>query len=182
MRIIAGRYKGLTIPLPKGGDIRPTTDRAKEALFSILTNRYDFEAIGVLDLFAGSGNVSFEFASRGCPSVLSIEKNKRVAKQAQQFATDKGIDEVRFSSSDVFSYIKRCDTAFDIIFADPPYHLNNIVTLPEIIHENNLLKSGGILIVEHESKLQWENPFLIESRPYGQSVFSLFQFDVSLNS
>ncbi len=182
MRIIAGQYKGLTIPLPKGGDIRPTTDRAKEALFSILIHRYDFTDISVLDLFAGSGNVGFEFASRGCPSVISVEKNKRVSKQAQTFANDKGISEVHFTSSDVFGYLKRCDTAFDIIFADPPYHLPTITSLPEIIQDRKLLKPGGLLIVEHESKLQWNNPFLVESRTYGQSVFSMFQFDVSLDS
>ena len=182
MRIIAGKYKGLSIPLPKGGDIRPTTDRAKEALFSILTHSYDFDSIRVLDLFSGSGNVSFEFASRGCLAVQAVEKNKRVAKQAQLFARNKDISEIKFNSADVFGFIKRCDETFDIIFADPPYHLHSITNLPDLINEKGLLNPEGILIIEHESKLQWNSPFLSETRPYGQSVFSMFQFDVSLDT
>lgn len=181
MRIIAGKYRGLTIPLPKGGDIRPTTDRAKESLFNILNTRYDLEEISVLELFGGSGNVAFEFASRGSQRILSIEKNKRVSEQAKKFALDRGMNEIQFISSDVFKYVPKLEEQFDIVFADPPYHLKNISQIPEIIHEHKLLKPDGLCIVEHESNLNWNNPYLIESRAYGQSVFSMFQFDVSLD-
>lgn len=182
MRIIAGQHKGLPIPMPKGGDIRPTTDRAKEALFSMLTHQYDFESIKVLDLFAGSGNISFEFASRGCSDVIAVEKNRRVLKQSEQFAKDKNISGIRFTAADVMSYVKRSTEQFDIIFADPPYHLSSITQLPSLIHEHQLLTNKGLLVIEHESTLHWDNPFLVENRKYGQSVFSMFQFDVSLNT
>ncbi|MFT5724880.1 MAG: 16S rRNA (guanine966-N2)-methyltransferase [Bacteroidia bacterium] len=181
MRVIAGLYKGLTIPLPKGGDIRPTTDRAKEALFSILTNRYDVSECTVLDLFGGSGNVSFEFLSRGCNQITFVEKNQRVSKQAEAFAESKDISGIKFTTADVFAFIKRTSKKFDIIFADPPYNLYNISEIPTLVREKGLLKSKGTLIIEHDSKLQWDSSYLVESRPYGQSVFSMFQFDVSLN-
>ena len=181
MRIIAGQYRGLSIPMPKGGDIRPTTDRAKESLFNILNTRYDLEEVSVLELFGGSGNVAFEFASRGSRRILSIEKNCRVSEQAKKFAAMRGIGQIQFLAADVFKYTKNIDEQFDIVFADPPYHLKNIGQIPEIILENNLLKPKGICIVEHESSLKWENQYLIESRAYGQSVFSMFQFDVSLD-
>ncbi|MFT5513601.1 MAG: 16S rRNA (guanine966-N2)-methyltransferase [Bacteroidia bacterium] len=180
MRIIAGKHKGLPIPMPKGGDIRPTTDRAKEALFSILASRYDFEEISVLDLFSGSGNVGFESVSRGCNNVTSIEKNRKVAMQAQTFAVDRKIKNIKFTSMDVFQFLKKCTQTFDIIFADPPYHLQSITSLPDLIEQQQLLNSNGLLIIEHESTLQWDHKHLIETRKYGQSVFSMFQFDVSL--
>lgn len=180
MRIIAGKHRGLPIPMPKGGEIRPTTDRAKEALFSILSGRYDFEEIAVLDLFAGSGNVGFEFVSRGCKDVLSIEKNRKVAMQAQSFSSAKNIEHIKFQSMDAFQFIKKCTRTFDVIFADPPYHLNSITTLPEAISHYQLLNPAGLLIIEHESTLQWNEKHVVETRKYGQSVFSMFQFDVSL--
>ncbi|MCO4820381.1 MAG: 16S rRNA (guanine(966)-N(2))-methyltransferase RsmD [Bacteroidetes bacterium] len=180
MRIIAGKHKGLSIPMPKGGEIRPTTDRAKEALFSILTSRFDFEDITVLDLFAGSGNIGFEFVSRGCLHVTSVEKNRRVIKQSEEFTKSKNIEHMSFRCMDVFQYIKRCNDTYDVIFADPPYHLKTIQRLPELIQEQQLLNPKGLLIVEHESNLGWDTTYLVESRNYGQSVFSLFQFDVSL--
>ncbi len=180
MRIVAGQYKGMIIPLPKGGTIRPTTDRAKEALFSILTSRINFENTSVCDLFSGSGNMAFEFASRGVESVIAVEKNRRVLDQAKTFAINKNINEVTFISSDAFRYLNQSDNQFDIIFADPPYNLKTISEIPNIVKRNNLLKPEGLLIIEHESNLSWNDEALIESRNYGQSVFSIFQFPVSL--
>ncbi len=181
MRIIAGKHKGLTIPMPKGGEIRPTTDRAKEALFSILTSRFDFEDVSVLDLFSGSGNIGLEFVSRGCLSVTSVEKNRRVIKQTESFTQSKNIEHITFRCMDVFQYIKGCNETYDVIFADPPYHLKTIHHLPDLIQEHQLLNPKGLLIIEHESNLTWDTPYLVESRHYGQSVFSMFQFDVSLS-
>jgi len=176
MRVIAGKHRGLTIPLPKGGEIRPTTDRAKESLFSILNHRIDLESIKALDLFSGSGNISFELASRGCEDILSIEKNRRVSKQAQQFAEDKGIQGIKFRAQDVLSYIKQSSDQFDLIFADPPYHKHGIADLPKLIEEANLLFPNGILIIEHETGLNWSHPKLEDVRKYGQSAFAIFQF------
>lgn len=180
MRVIAGKYKGMTIPMPKKGNIRPTTDRSKEALFSIINSRFDLENCAVLDLFTGSAGVAFEFASRYAQSVVSVEVNRRVQRQNADFAKEKNISEIRFISSDVFSFLKKQDEPFDIIFADPPYDLKKIQELPELVFSNKLLSPGGLLIIEHHSTLQWSNPHKFESRPYGQSVFSFFQFDVPL--
>ena len=181
MRIIAGKHKGLTIPLPKGGDIRPTTDRAKEALFSILSSRYDFDNITVLDLFAGSGNIGYEFISRGCARVTAVEKNRRVVKQNQAFTVLRDISNIRFQCMDAFQFLKTSSETYDIIFADPPYHLKTLLTIPDHVKESKVLKPNGLLVVEHESNLTWNTTDLVESRKYGQSVFSLFQFDVPLS-
>lgn len=176
MRIIAGKHRGLTVPLPKGGEIRPTTDRAKESLFSILTHRIDLELIKALDLFSGSGNISFELASRGCPGITSVEKNRRVSRQAKDFAENRNIEGIQFRAQDVHSYLKQCTDKFDLIFADPPYHMSGINTLPELIEDSDLLLPGGILIIEHETGLNWSHPKLEEVRKYGQSTFAIFQF------
>jgi 16S rRNA (guanine966-N2)-methyltransferase len=180
MRIISGKHKGLVIPMPKGGDIRPTTDRAKEALFSILMGRYDFDDLSVLDLFAGTGGMTFEFISRGCAKVTAVEKNRRVLNQAKAFALRHNISDIDYVGADVFTYVKQSKHTFDLIFADPPYHLKTISQLPVLIQNAGLLNPEGLLIIEHESKLKWDHPNLIESRNYGQSVFSMFQFDVPL--
>ncbi len=180
MRVIAGQYKGMVIPMPKKGSIRPTTDRSKEALFSIINSRYDLEECSVLDLFGGSGGVAFEFASRFSKEVVSVEMNRRVQQQCKDFAQTKGINEIRFVCSDVFSFLKRNGQLFDIIFADPPYDLTKIKELPDAVENSNALNKNGVLIIEHHSTLQWNHPSLIESRNYGQSVFSFFQFGLSL--
>jgi 16S rRNA (guanine(966)-N(2))-methyltransferase RsmD len=182
MRVIAGKHKGMVIPMPKKGTIRPTTDRSKEALFSIINSRYDLEECDVLDLFGGSGGVAFEFASRYTNSVVSVEMNRRVHKQCIEFARSKNIEDIQFICSDVFSFLKRNEKQFDIVFADPPYHLKNIKDIPDLVADKNVLKPSGVLIIEHHSTLQWDHASLIESRAYGQSVFSFFQFDVSLDN
>ena len=161
--------------MPKGGDIRPTTDRSKESLFSILSTQYILDACEVLDLFAGSGNISFEFASRGAQRIVSIEKNRRVQKQAKQFALDKSIQDITFLPFDAFKYLKSCSEQFDIIFADPPYHLNTIQEIPQLVLEKHLLKPGGMLIIEHHTTLAMHHPNLVDTRTYGQSVFSFFK-------
>lgn len=176
MRIIAGKYKGLPIPLPKGGKIRPTTDRSKEALFSIIMHRFELEDCNVLDLFGGSGNIAIEFASRGARQVTSVELNRKVSKQSQVFAKSKNIEEVRFIASDVFRFISSTKEKYDIIFADPPYDLVRISELPHLVRQAGILAPDGLLIIEHHATLKWQDQDLEESRPYGQSVFSFFRF------
>jgi 16S rRNA (guanine(966)-N(2))-methyltransferase RsmD len=181
MRVISGRYRGLVIPMPKKGTIRPTTDRSKEALFSIIQSRYTIEELEVLDLFTGSASVALEFASREAKHVTSVELNRRVQQQNIQFAKSKNIEGLTFIVSDVFRFLKKSGVTYDLIFADPPYHLPRIKDLPDLVADNKLLNPGGTLIIEHHSSLQWEHQNLMETRAYGQSVFSFFQFGVSLD-
>ncbi|MCB9262802.1 MAG: 16S rRNA (guanine(966)-N(2))-methyltransferase RsmD [Flavobacteriales bacterium] len=175
MRIISGKYKGLTIPMPKGGDIRPTTDRAKESLFNILQNRFEMTNCEVLDLFSGSGNMAFEFASQDCQLVISVEKNRKITLQNIAFSMSKDID-VQFITMNVFSFLKQSKDTFDIIFADPPYHLEKMSELPKLIFRQKLLKKGGLLVIEHHSSFKWNETIPSEQRVYGQSVFSFFEF------
>lgn len=177
MRIISGKYRGMTIPMPKGGTIRPTTDQAREALFNILVNRYDLEGLQILDLFAGSGAMSIEFASRGAAEVHSVERNGRVVAQLKSFVDEKRISEVTIHKQDVWSFLKRGSEQvkdFDIVFADPPYAMNNLIELPSTILQSTILKNNGLLIIEHPSNLSWPDVVPDEQRIYGQTVFSLF--------
>lgn len=171
----------MVIPMPKKGTIRPTTDRSKEALFSIIQSRYDIQDLKVLDLFTGSASVALEFASRSAKDVVSVELNRSVQQQNMRFAKSKSVEDLRFVVSDVFRFLKKTEDTYDIIFADPPYHLARIKDLPDLVFEYKLLQPNGALIIEHHSSLKWDHPNLVESRAYGQSVFSFFQFDVSLD-
>ena len=133
MRIIGGRLKGKTILPPNNYAARPTTDFAKEGLFNMLINEFDIEEISVLDLFSGTGSISMEFASRGCSDIISIEMNPlhtRFIKQCSQTFKIRGMQVIRHN---VFDFIKICTKSFDIIFADPPYDLEGLDTLPDRI-------------------------------------------------
>jgi 16S rRNA (guanine966-N2)-methyltransferase len=174
MRVIAGQYRGLPIPQPKGGHVRPTTDRAKEGLFNILSHKIELEGCNVLDLFAGSGNISIEFASRGCPKVTAVEKNPQIVNQIKSFIEQRGIMNVRVITQDVFSFLMRKSGPFQIIFADPPYDLPRIPELIDLVLNSSLLASEGMLIIEHPSQLTLSHPSLQDTRKYGQSVFSFF--------
>ncbi|MBQ3174760.1 MAG: RsmD family RNA methyltransferase [Bacteroidales bacterium] len=187
MRIIGGSLKGKTIMPPANYAARPTTDFAKEGLFNMLTNEFDLEEISVLDLFAGTGSISMEFASRGCKDIISIEMNPlhtRFIKQCSQSFKIKGMQVIRHN---VFDFIKICTKQFDLIFADPPYDLEGLDTLPDrifgltantlageeknctekeknisdkkIFEENSkcLVKNGGYFILEHPKSYSFEN-------------------------
>jgi len=181
MRIIGGRYKGLRVQVPKVGDIRPTTDRAREALLNILSHRFEIEGSRVLDLFGGSGIVSMEFVSRGATSAICIEKNNRVAKAIQNEVNRLKIDGVAVLPHDALAYIKKIEEPFDFIFADPPYALPIVSDLPNTILEANILKPKGIFILEHEANVLTPDKFLLERRYYGQSVFSIYSSSRSEN-
>jgi len=176
MRIISGTYKGKRLTAPKNLPVRPTTDFAKEALFNILNNQIYFPEVRFLDLFAGTGNISFEFASRGCEDITSVDAHYGCVKYIQQIA-----EELKFPitgiKSDVFKYTQLSHPAFDVIFADPPYdfELQRLADLAENIFQNNLLKSDGILIIEHTKHIDLsEIAHFQEARKYGGSVFSFF--------
>lgn len=178
MRVISGIYKKRRFEVPHTFKARPTTDFAKENLFNVLSNRLDFEAgLYALDLFAGTGNISLELLSRGCGLVVSVEKDRAhyafICKVMQAVNTDKCLP-VR---GDVFKYLKSGDSRrqFDFIFADPPYELPELETLPELVLQSGLLKPGGLFVLEHGKKNNFEaHPCFSERRVYGSVNFSFF--------
>ena len=176
MRIIGGILKGLRLNPPKNLPVRPTTDLAKEALFNILLNKIEFEGIKVLDLFSGTGNISLEFASRGAAEVVSIDRSIQCINYLKDTARQHKLTQIKTFKADVLKYLQLETEQYDLIFADPPYDMNQIPELPKIIFEKNLLLPGGLLIVEHQSLQNLSNhPAFIEQRKYGHSSFSFFQ-------
>jgi len=176
MRIIGGILKGLRLNPPKNLPVRPTTDLAKEALFNILLNQIEFEGIKVLDLFSGTGNISLEFASRGASLVMSIDRSIQCIHYLKDTARQHKLEQIKTFKADVFKYLQLETDQYDLIFADPPYDLNQIPEIPKIIFDKNLLKPGGLLIVEHQSLQNLSNhPAFVEQRKYGHSSFSFFK-------
>jgi 16S rRNA (guanine966-N2)-methyltransferase len=170
MRIIGGRLKGLRLNPPKTLPVRPTTDMAKEALFNILQHQVDFEGIKVLDLFCGTGNISFEFASRGAIDVTSVDRSIHCVNYVKDAARQHGLTQVKAFKADVMKYLPTETDQFDLIFADPPYDLNGIPEIPKIVFGKNLLLPGGLLVVEHQSMQNLSNhPTFVEQRKYGYS-------------
>ncbi len=177
IRIVSGIHKGRRIRAPKGLPVRPTTDRAKEALFSILGHRIAWEEAAVLDLFAGTGNISYECASRGCPRVVAVDSHAGCIQFIRKTAGELQLP-VSPQKRDVVKFLKKGSQPFDLIFADPPYDLPE-TTLGELVslcREKGWLKAGGILVLEHgpQRDLSGAEGFM-ESRNYGSSVFSFFQ-------
>lgn len=175
MRIIAGSLKGRRLNPPSTLPVRPTTDMARESLFNILTNYVDYEDCTVMDLFAGTGAVSMEFVSRGAKEVTCVDINAQctdfIKTSAQQF----GVGNIRVVRSDVFDMLKRAYKKFDIIFADPPYALEALSQLPDLIFEHNLLTEDGIFILEHPREYQFEeHPYFWQHRNYGKVNFTFF--------
>lgn len=179
MRVISGIYKRRIFNIPKTFKARPTTDFAKENLFNVLVNNYiDFEDgdIVALDLFAGTGGISIELISRGCKQVVSVEKDKKhfefIKKIMDEVKTDKSIP----IKGDAFKFIKSSHQQFDFIFADPPYDLQGMEEIPQLILEHKLLKDGGILVFEHGKNHDYsQHPSFLEHREYGSVNFSFFK-------
>jgi len=178
MRIIGGTLKGLRLNPPKNLPVRPTTDLAKEALFNILLNQIDFEGIKVLDLFSGTGNISLEFASRGALEIISVDRSIHCVNYLKDTSRQHKLDNIKVYKEDVFKYLQLETEQYDLIFADPPYDLDRIPDLPKIVFEKNLLKPGGLLIVEHQSMQNLsQHPAFVEQRKYGHSSFSFFKLE-----
>lgn len=183
MRIISGKYKGRRIIAPKNLPVRPTTDMAKEALFNILNNYFNFSNLKILDLFSGTGNVSYEFASRGAAPIVCVDGDfgcvNFIKKTAQEFDMD-----ITAIKSDVFKFLEKTKTPYDIIFADPPYGMEqkDFEKILDLIFENELLDIDGMLIIEHSkfTKLEHKNNFSF-SKSYGGSFFSFFEFEQEEN-
>ncbi len=176
MRIVSGKYKGRLIRPGKKISARPTTDFAKENLFNILETRIDFEDKDVLDLFAGTGNMSYEFVSRGSRYVLAVEKNKIHYQFIVKIADEMEMTNLEIHKADVFRFLKSSPQRFDIVFADPPYQIKNMNQLPDQILEAGLLKENGILILEHSKESDFSShPRFYENRRYGSVNFSFFK-------
>jgi 16S rRNA (guanine966-N2)-methyltransferase len=179
MRIISGKYKGRRISPPKNLPVRPTTDMSKEALFNVLNNHFNFSELRVLDLFAGTGNISFEFASRGSISISAVDQDFGCVKFIKQTADEFDFP-ISATKSDVFSFIERSKSSYDIIFADPPYALDQKVfdKLVIAIFEKNLLNEDGMMVIEHSkyTKLDHLENFSFK-KSYGGSIFSFFEFE-----
>ena len=175
LRIIGGTFKGKLITTPKNLPVRPTTDFAKESLFNILNNKIDFESTSVLDLFCGTGNISLEFASRGAQRITSVDKHPACAQFLKTFSKSMGIQTIFPECQDVFKYLKRLNQSFDVIFADPPYELENIKDIHELVFANNSLNKDGWLIIEHGAKTDLSQElYFVEKRKYGNVNFSFF--------
>lgn len=203
MRIIGGELRGKTIVPPNGFAARPTTDFAKEGLFNVLLNEFDFESISVLDLFSGTGSISYEFASRGCNDIISIEMNPLhanfIKKTSMMLGISKKIQSIRHN---VFDFIPLCNKQFNIVFADPPYSIEGLDTLPGRVLgvpmnsmsdtkdaytgspteiepcyvAKCLVKGGGYFILEHPKEFNFEShPFFVKEKKYGNVHFSFFR-------
>lgn len=176
MRIIAGSHRGRPLHPPKGLTLRPTTDLAKESLFNILNNRIDFEGLSVLDLFAGTGSISFEFASRGAADVVSVEMNRVCIDYISRTARELNFTGLYPVRTNVFSYLKSVRRKFDLVFADPPYEMKETAQLPALIASLQLLNNDGLFILEHDKSLNFsEQPGFTEERKYGKVHFSFFR-------
>ncbi len=150
---------------------------AKEALFNILNNRFDLENCQVLDLFCGTGNLTFEFASRQAESILAVDLNYGCVNWVKNTAKQYEFNQVEVRKGDVFKLLKQFTGSYDLIFADPPYNLPNIPQIPVLVMEQQLLKPGGLLVVEHQSNMKLDKqPGYTETRKYGNSSFSFFEF------
>ena len=175
MRIIGGTFKRRFIHPPKNLPVRPTTDLARESLFNILNNLIDWEGKSVLDLFSGTGAVSYEFISRGCKSVLAIDANYQCTSFIKKTASEFEVNTLKVMRTDVFRFLKSAKISFDVIFADPPYSLEGIDLLPEMVLDNHLLNPKGIFVLEHPVSYDFsEHPRFSEHRKYGKVNFTFF--------
>ena len=175
MRIIGGTLKGKTINPPMGYKARPTTDYAKEGLFNILNNEYEFEDLKVLDLFGGTGAIAFEFASRGAARVYCVEMVRENASFIKTEAARLGLPNVTMVRDNVFDFLPICREKFDIIFADPPYALDNLESIPDKVLEQDILHPDCYFILEHGDEHSFkDHPCFVKERSYGRVHFSFF--------
>jgi 16S rRNA (guanine(966)-N(2))-methyltransferase RsmD len=177
MRIISGKLKGRRLKAPKNLPVRPTTDMAKEGLFNILNNLYYFDGISVIDLFSGTGNISYEFASRGTKNIYAIDANYNCIRYIYNTAKELNLD-INTYKSDVYKFLEKTSMKADVIFADPPYDFetDKFLKITDIIFEKKLLKENGVLIIEHSkhTDLSTHKNHSYDKR-YGGNVFSFFE-------
>lgn len=175
MRIIAGTLRGRRLNPPANLPVRPTTDMARESLFNILNNYVDYEECSVMDLFAGTGAVSIEFVSRGAKDVTSIDINNSCTEYIKSASSQLGIENMHVVRADVLDLLKRAYKKFDIIFADPPYALKELSSLPDVVFNSDVLTEDGIFILEHPREFSFdEHPNFWQHRAYGKVNFTFF--------
>ncbi|HMU10618.1 MAG TPA: RsmD family RNA methyltransferase [Ferruginibacter sp.] len=176
MRIISGIHGGRRINPPANmPHTRPTTDIAKEGLFNILQNNLEIDELKVLDLFGGTGCISYELASRGAPDISIVEKDDKMYAFIKKTAAELGFENFNVVRSDVFRFMETCGQQYDLIFAGPPYALTTIDELPKKVFEKNLLKPGGWFILEHTPRNDYKKfPHYKTERNYGTTIFSIF--------
>lgn len=175
MRVVGGKYRNRRIDPPIGIDARPTTDFAKEGLFNVLQHSTALEGIRVLDLFAGTGNISVEFLSRGAAEVISVEQERKLFGFMQRTAAELKGSNWRVVRSDVFTFLNSHRGLYDIVFADPPFHMEGIERVPQMVIDNGLLGNDGVLILEHHDKISFKMlPGYLKTRSYGMIEFSFF--------
>ena len=180
MRIISGKYRGIHIRPPKSFKARPTTDFAKENLFNILAHSYELEGIEVLDLFSGTGSISYEFISRGAKSVVALEMVQPHFKFIQETCKKLEMDELTVIRGDAFRYLKKPYQSFDLIFADPPYDHPRLAELPDLVLATAILEKEGLFILEHPSQYSFTaHPHYSQQRKYGGVNFTLFTKNAS---
>lgn len=176
MRIITGEYKGRHFDIPRTFKARPTTDFAKENIFNVLQGYIDFEDATALDLFAGTGSISLELVSRGCKQVVSVEADRDHANFIRQCFKKLNEERDILVRGDVFRFLKSCHQKFDFIFADPPYALEDLAKIPDLVLNGELLNKDGIFVFEHGKSHDFSaHPRFLEHRSYGSVNFSLFR-------
>ena len=175
MRIIGGTLKGRPVMPPSGFKARPTTDFAKEGLFNTLCSEYDLSDVTVLDLFSGTGSISYEFASRGAQEIYSVEMNPMHAAFIKRSAAAFRIRGMHVVRHNVFDFLNICRLSFDIIFADPPYDISGFGDIPGKILDKDIFKDGGFLVFEHPGSYDFSSdPRFIKTKKYGNVHFSFF--------
>lgn len=175
MRIISGKHKGYRFTPPRRTPARPTTDIAKEGLFNILQNNFDLADLAYLDLFGGTGSISYEMASRGCSDITLVELDRKNCEFIERTAGELNLP-ITVLRQDVFRFLKQNTRRYDLIFAGPPYPLKTLPTIPDRVFETQTLNEGGYLIMEHNPNHNFENhPNFTEARSYGTTIFAFFK-------
>jgi 16S rRNA (guanine966-N2)-methyltransferase len=176
VRIIGGKYKGRRITPPGNFKARPTTDFAREGLFNVLNNRVDFDSISILDLFSGTGSISYEFASRGTPVVHLVEKDARHISGIKTIIREFDFKNIKPVHIDVKAFLKTCSFKYDIVFADPPFDLSWLKELPDLVTGSGIIKDEGFFILEHPKGISFSgHRMFFEHRNYGGVNFSFFR-------
>lgn len=176
MRITGGAFKGRRPKIAKAFKGRPTTDFGRESLFNVLRSRVDLEGLVVLELFAGTGMVALEFLSRGCESVVSVEKDPGAIRGMHSISRSMELDEWQIVRGDAMGFVKKSLTQYDLVFADPPFDLDGLTDIPELVLESPLLVPGGWFILEHGERTDVSHiRGFTETRKYGHVHFSLFK-------
>jgi 16S rRNA (guanine(966)-N(2))-methyltransferase RsmD len=176
MRIIRGKHGGRRLNVPKGLPVRPTTDLAKESLFNILENHVYFDELEVLDLYAGTGSISYEFASRDCKQVISVDIHPKCIRFMDETVSLLGLDQMKTVRSSAIGFLNHYRGKFDLVFADPPYDLEGLEQVIQLVFERSLLNDEGWLVIEHSQDKEFSTlPNFVEKRSYGSVNFSFFQ-------